>query len=163
MGGGLTPEGRQRRETVRMQAAELSEQQIEPSEVARRLLVSMKSAHQWHQLWRDGGVQIAGGHADRPEVPRRLQRLGRQPGLMHRLGFSPPVPARRVAERDELAVTVWKEAPWAEVKGPGRPAGDTSVNNVLWALMRRPHLRDDRAAEPSPAGLRRSQPVTARR
>ncbi len=44
--------------------------------------------------------------------------------LMHRLGFSPQVPARRVAERDEQAVTAWKEATWDEVKGPGRPAGD---------------------------------------
>ncbi|WP_435849241.1 helix-turn-helix domain-containing protein [Streptomyces lavendulocolor] len=32
--------------------------------------------------------------------------------LMHRLGFSPQVPARRVAERDEQAVTAWKEATW---------------------------------------------------
>ncbi|MFC8720728.1 winged helix-turn-helix domain-containing protein [Kitasatospora sp. NPDC057198] len=30
--------------------------------------------------------------------------------LMHRLGFSPQVPARRVAERDEQAVNAWKEA-----------------------------------------------------
>ncbi|MFD5660001.1 winged helix-turn-helix domain-containing protein [Streptomyces hirsutus] len=45
---------------------------------------------------------------------------------MHRLGFSPQVPARRVAERDEQAVTVWKEETWAEVKEPGRPAGATS-------------------------------------
>ncbi|MER6687350.1 winged helix-turn-helix domain-containing protein [Streptomyces olivaceoviridis] len=43
--------------------------------------------------------------------------------LMYRLGFSPEVPARRVAERDERAVTVWKEATWAEVEGPGRRAG----------------------------------------
>uniref|UniRef100_UPI0038D3C792 winged helix-turn-helix domain-containing protein n=1 Tax=Streptomyces europaeiscabiei TaxID=146819 RepID=UPI0038D3C792 len=43
--------------------------------------------------------------------------------LMHRLGFSPQVPARRVAERDEESVKVWKEATWAEVKGPGRPVG----------------------------------------
>ncbi|MEU3658117.1 winged helix-turn-helix domain-containing protein, partial [Streptomyces sp. NPDC032161] len=27
---------------------------------------------------------------------------------MHRLGFSPQVPVRRVAERDEQAVTVWR-------------------------------------------------------
>ncbi|MEU3743282.1 winged helix-turn-helix domain-containing protein [Streptomyces sp. NPDC032198] len=47
--------------------------------------------------------------------------------LMHRLGFSPQVPARRVAERDEQAVEVWKEATWAEVKEPGRPAGATSA------------------------------------
>lgn len=42
-GGGLTPAGR--RETVRMGAAELYEQQIKPSEVARRLRVSVKSAY----------------------------------------------------------------------------------------------------------------------
>ncbi|WP_324606862.1 helix-turn-helix domain-containing protein [Streptomyces katrae] len=56
-GGGLTPTGRQRRETVRMQAAGLFEQKIKPSEVARRLRVSVQSMYQWHQLWPDGGVQ----------------------------------------------------------------------------------------------------------
>ncbi|MFJ2478468.1 winged helix-turn-helix domain-containing protein [Streptomyces sp. NPDC087659] len=50
--------------------------------------------------------------------------------LMHRLGFSPQVPARRVAERDEQAVTVWKEATWAEVQEPGRPAGATSASRT---------------------------------
>ncbi|MFD4644822.1 winged helix-turn-helix domain-containing protein [Streptomyces sp. NPDC058441] len=49
---------------------------------------------------------------------------------MHRLGFSPQVPARRVAERDERAVDVWKEATWAEVKEPGRPAGVTSASRT---------------------------------
>lgn len=39
--------------------------------------------------------------------------------LMHPLGFSPQVPARRVAERDEQAVTAWKVATWAEVKSLG--------------------------------------------
>lgn len=42
-----------------------------------------------------------------------------QTSLMHRLGFSPQVPARRVAERDEQAVTTWKEVTWDEVKEPG--------------------------------------------
>ncbi|MFB7599669.1 winged helix-turn-helix domain-containing protein [Streptomyces sp. NPDC056160] len=50
--------------------------------------------------------------------------------LMHRLGFSPRVPARRVAERDEQAVTAWKEATWAEVKEPGRSAGATSASRT---------------------------------
>ncbi|MDO0936771.1 winged helix-turn-helix domain-containing protein [Streptomyces sp. DG2A-72] len=53
--------------------------------------------------------------------------------LMHRLGFSPQVPARRVAERDEQAVTLWKEATWAEVKEPGRPAGATSASRTRQA------------------------------
>jgi transposase len=53
--------------------------------------------------------------------------------LMHRLGFSPQVPARRVAERDEQAVTAWKEATWDEVKEPGRPAGATSASRTRQA------------------------------
>ncbi|MFI5816602.1 winged helix-turn-helix domain-containing protein [Streptomyces sp. NPDC051643] len=53
--------------------------------------------------------------------------------LMHRLDFSPQVPARRVTERDEQAVTAWKEAPWEEVKKCGRPAGATSVSRTRQA------------------------------
>ncbi|WRZ96269.1 winged helix-turn-helix domain-containing protein [Streptomyces sp. NBC_01007] len=49
---------------------------------------------------------------------------------MHRLGFSPQVPARRVAERDEQAVTGWKEATWAGVKECGRRAGATSASRT---------------------------------
>ncbi|MER7469012.1 winged helix-turn-helix domain-containing protein [Streptomyces sp. NPDC097981] len=50
--------------------------------------------------------------------------------LMHRLGFSPQVPARRVAERAQEAVKLWKEATWAEVKELGRPAGATSASRT---------------------------------
>ncbi|MEU0035660.1 helix-turn-helix domain-containing protein [Streptomyces sp. NPDC006333] len=41
-------------DSVRTQAAEWLEQDLKPSEVARRLRVSVKSAYHWHQLWRDG-------------------------------------------------------------------------------------------------------------
>ncbi|MFE5550096.1 helix-turn-helix domain-containing protein [Streptomyces sp. NPDC056534] len=47
-GGGLTPAGRRRRETARMQAAELFERQMVVAEVARRLRVSVKSYYRWH-------------------------------------------------------------------------------------------------------------------
>ncbi|MFF7977154.1 helix-turn-helix domain-containing protein [Streptomyces sp. NPDC007905] len=60
-----------------MQAAELFEQKIKPLEVARRLRVSPKSAYQWHQLWRDGGVQALASRAraDRGAVcPRAVWR-----------------------------------------------------------------------------------------
>ncbi|WP_406016276.1 helix-turn-helix domain-containing protein [Streptomyces sp. NBC_00984] len=57
-GGGLTAAGRLRRESVRLQAAELFEHGIKPLEVAQRLRVSRKSAYQWHQLWREGGVRL---------------------------------------------------------------------------------------------------------
>ncbi|ARF58092.1 transposase [Streptomyces gilvosporeus] len=55
--------------------------------------------------------------------------------LMHRLGFSPQVPARRVAERDEQAVTAWKEATWEEVKEPGRPVEGTSASRTRRASL----------------------------
>ncbi|MFF9011063.1 helix-turn-helix domain-containing protein [Streptomyces goshikiensis] len=76
---GLTPTGRRRRETVRLQAAELFEQQIKLSEVAGRLRVSVKSAYQWHQLLREGGVQalasrgLSGSRCR--QSPRSLEKL----------------------------------------------------------------------------------------
>ncbi|MER6434093.1 winged helix-turn-helix domain-containing protein, partial [Streptomyces sp900105245] len=57
--------------------------------------------------------------------------------LMHRLGLSPQVSTRRAAERDEQAVTVWKEATWAEVNERGRPAGATSARGQA-GFTRRP-------------------------
>ncbi|MER6434384.1 winged helix-turn-helix domain-containing protein [Streptomyces sp900105245] len=106
-GGGLTPAGRQRRETVGMQAAELFEKKIKPREVARRLRVSVKSAYQWHQLWRDGRVSGAGagrawlGGREVWTASRVARLIGRKfhvaysvsdaTRLMHRRGFSPQV------------------------------------------------------------------------
>ncbi|MEU2247858.1 winged helix-turn-helix domain-containing protein [Streptomyces sp. NPDC019224] len=164
-----------RREPVRMQAAELFEQEVKPAQVARRLQVSPKSAYQWHQLWRDGGGKALasrgpGGSRCRLS-PRCLAKLaayldqgpaahGRVEGqvwtasrvatligrnfhvsysvsgatrLMHRLGFSSQLPTRRMAEREEQAVTAWKEATWAEVKGPGQPVGATSASRTRQA------------------------------
>jgi len=37
--------------------------------------------------------------------------------LLHRLGFSPQVPAHRAFERDEDAVAAWRSATWAKVRG----------------------------------------------
>lgn len=170
-----------------MQAARLFEQNIKPPEVARRLRVSPKSAYQWHQLWRDSGVQALasrgpGGSRCRLS-PRCLEKLaaclddgpaahgwvedqvwtaarvatliGRKfhvsysvsgaTRLIHRLGFSPQMPARRVAERDEQTVTVSKEATWDEVKEPGRLAEATSASRKRWA-SRDGRPRDARGA-----------------
>ena len=68
--------------------------------------------------------------------------------LMHRLGFSPQVPARRAAERDERAVTAWKEVTWTEVKAPGRPVVDGSASRTKpGSLAGRPRdARGDGAA-----------------
>jgi putative transposase len=40
--------------------------------------------------------------------------------LLHRIGWSVQVPARQAAERDEAAVTAWKEADWPALKGRRR-------------------------------------------
>jgi transposase len=37
--------------------------------------------------------------------------------LLHRLGFSPQVPAHRAFERNEDAVAEWRTATWAKVRG----------------------------------------------
>jgi transposase len=40
--------------------------------------------------------------------------------LLHRMGFSPQVPAHRAAERDEKKITTWVKETWPRV---GRPRG----------------------------------------
>jgi transposase len=54
-GGGLSAHGRARREKVRLQAAQMFEQDMQPVQVAHQLRVSTKSAYQWQRRWRAGG------------------------------------------------------------------------------------------------------------
>ena len=37
--------------------------------------------------------------------------------LLHRIGFTPQVPAHRAAERDEAAIAAWRAVTWAKVRG----------------------------------------------
>jgi transposase len=37
--------------------------------------------------------------------------------LLHRMGFSPQVPAHRAVERDEDAIARWRSETWAKVRG----------------------------------------------
>jgi transposase len=43
--------------------------------------------------------------------------------LLHRMGWSVQVPARRAAEGDEAAVAAWKEETWPAIKGRSRTWG----------------------------------------
>jgi transposase len=54
-GGGLTAQGRARRENVRLQAAQLFSQDMDPVRIAGPLRVSAKSVYQWRRAWRAGG------------------------------------------------------------------------------------------------------------
>jgi transposase len=79
-GGGLSARGRARREKLRLQAAQMFEQGMEPVQVARLLRVSAKSAYQWRRRWRVGGEAALasrgpGGAACRLSG-RQLARLG---------------------------------------------------------------------------------------
>ena len=56
-GGGLTAEGRARREKVRLAAAEMFAQDADPALIARSLRVSTKSVYQWRRAWRAGGQE----------------------------------------------------------------------------------------------------------
>src|SRR3954469_16488246 len=40
--------------------------------------------------------------------------------LLHRLGWSVQVPARRAAERNEEQISAWREESWPQIKGPRR-------------------------------------------
>jgi transposase len=43
--------------------------------------------------------------------------LGGTSYLLHRMGFSVQVPARRAAERNEAAIAMWRTETWAKVRG----------------------------------------------
>jgi transposase len=158
-GGGLTAAGRVRREQVRLSAAAMFEQDMEPVRVACQLRVSTKSAYQWRRCWRAGGTAAlaskgAGGAVCRlspGQLTRLRAELDKGPAahgwtedqrwtlervatligrlfhvrytlrgtsyLLHRIGFTPQVPARRAAERDEAAIAAWREGTWVKLRG----------------------------------------------
>jgi transposase len=54
-GGGLTAEGRERREQVRMQAVKMFEQRAPTAKIAAGLRVTEQSVRRWRQAWLAGG------------------------------------------------------------------------------------------------------------
>jgi transposase len=80
-GGGLTQAGRQRREQVRQQAADLFAAGVSALDVAARLEVSTKSAYAWRRAWLADGPEAlqskgSGGARSKlsPDQVRRLQQ-----------------------------------------------------------------------------------------
>jgi transposase len=157
-GGGLTARGRAARERVRLQAAEMFEQQLPAGEIAARLRVSPKSVRAWRRAWTAGGAEALasrgpGGTAGKltdAQLDRLAAELDRGPGvhgwddqrwtlarvaalirhlfgvpytlrgvsyLLHRIGWTPQVPARRAVERDADAIAAWRAVTWAKVRG----------------------------------------------
>ena len=158
-GGGLTAEGRARRETVRLQAAALFARDVPVPEIARRLRVSHNAVYVWRRRWLTAGAaglaskgpsgtgcrlsdaqldELAAALDEGPaahgyvedqrwtlaRVADLIARLFRQRYtlrgvslLLHRIGFSPQMPARRAVERDEKAIATWRTESWAKVRG----------------------------------------------
>jgi len=158
-GGGLTAQGRSRREQVRLQAAEMFAQDADAGQIARSLRVSAKSVYQWRRAWRAGGEAALASKGpggcpcklDDGQIAQLRAALDAGPAaygwdrdqqwtlarvaalvmrlfgvsyslrgvsfLLHRLGFTPQVPAHRAAERDEDAIAEWRSRTWAKVGG----------------------------------------------
>src|SRR6202035_4787037 len=71
-GGGLTAEGRRRREIVRLAAVEKFEQRVPVADIAAELRVSERSVQRWRRAWEAGG---APGLASKGQAARcRLSR-----------------------------------------------------------------------------------------
>ncbi|WP_211897837.1 winged helix-turn-helix domain-containing protein [Saccharopolyspora erythraea] len=157
-GGGLTAEGRARREAVRLQAAELFARDVPVPEIARRLRVSHNAVYVWRRRWRSGGEaglvsngpsgtecrlapeqldQLAAVLREGPAahgytedqrwtLARMAELIARLFGvrytlrgvslLLHRMGFSPQMPAHRPIERDEDKIATWREEVWQQAK-----------------------------------------------
>ena len=157
-GGGLTAEGRARREAVRLQAAELFAQDVAVPEIAKRLRVSHNAVYVWRRRWLTDGeaglVSKGPSGTDCRLSPEQLDRLAAvlQEGpaahgyiedqrwtlarvadliarlfrvqytlrgvsmLLHRMGFSPQMPAHRPVERDEEAIATWRQEVWRQAK-----------------------------------------------
>jgi transposase len=82
-------------------------------------------------MWLDEGPVAHGWKDDQVWTAARVRALiGRKfhlscsvsgvTRLLHRMGCSVQMPARPAAERDEDAITAWREATWREVKPSGR-------------------------------------------
>jgi transposase len=153
-GGGLSEQGRTKREAVRLQAAEWFAQGMPVAEIAGRLRVTTNAVYVWRRRWRAGGPDALvskgpGGSTCRLDGQRQArlaEALEHGPAvhgfgddqrwtlarvadliarlfhvrytlrgvslLLHRMGFSPQVPAHRAIERDEDAIVTWRRETW---------------------------------------------------
>jgi transposase len=84
------------------------------------------AAHGWaDQVWTLGRVKTLIGRTF--HIPYTVQGVWK---LMRRHGWSWQSPARRAAERDEAAITLWKKEVWPRVKQPRRPLAPGSCSKT---------------------------------
>jgi len=85
------------------------------------------AAHGWtdDQVWTAARVRTLIGR--KFHVSYSISGVTR---LLHRMGFSVQMPARPASERDEDAITAWREATWQEVKPSGRRPARSSASRT---------------------------------
>ena len=79
--------------------------------------------------------------------------------LLHRIGWSVQVPARRAAERDEAAIAAWRQETWPVIKGPSRSRALAGLRGRVrpgFKAPEGPHLGPPRP-DPGGHGDRRQQ------
>ncbi|MEV8060311.1 winged helix-turn-helix domain-containing protein [Streptomyces antimycoticus] len=130
-GGGLTAEQRKRREEVRMRAVDLFEEGVRLGpHLQAKLAMWLEegpAAHGWadDQVWTAARVRTLIGR--KFHLSYSVSGVTR---LLHRMGYSVQMPARPAAERDEDAITAWREATWQEVKPSGRRPARSSASRT---------------------------------
>ncbi|MFI6244466.1 winged helix-turn-helix domain-containing protein [Micromonospora sp. NPDC050795] len=143
----MSTAARARREAVRGQAAGMFEESRSTAQIASELRVSEKSVREWRRRWAAGGPAalasagpggpVAQGWADaRRTLARVAEVIERRFGvgytlrgvsyLLHRMGYSLQVPARRAVERDPEAIEGWQRRRWLPVAS----AVTTNVHGV---------------------------------
>jgi hypothetical protein len=107
-GGGLTAEGRRRREQVRLEAARRFEQKAPTAVIAAELRVSERSVRRWRQAW------LAGGEAG---------LASRGPAAQCRLGDQQLAALDGALAAGPLAAG-WQDQRWTLGRGPGPGGGE---------------------------------------
>src|SRR4051812_15375384 len=133
-GGGLSPAARERRETVRLQAARVFAGGVGAVQGAARLRVSMKSAYQWRRRWR------AGGEAALTSTGPGGARCRLGDAQLHRLRAE----LERGPAEHGWAHQRWTPAPIAPLIAPLVPLPDTprwTLARIATLIARLFHLR----------------------
>jgi transposase len=123
-GGGLTAEGRRRREMVRLAAVEKFEQRVPVADIAAELRVSERSVQRWRRAWEAGG---APGLASKGPAARCRLSAGQLAELDRVLDAGP-------------AASGWEDQRWTLTRVRDLIAGRFGVQYTIpgtWYLLRR--------------------------
>ena len=61
-------------------------------------------------------MSLGGGRSTLFHVRYTLRGTGTS-YLLHRMGYTPQVPVRRAAGRDEAAIATWRDVTWVKLRG----------------------------------------------